>query len=242
CAALHGYTFPYEDDYTPAYNPLVDIYKNPHFGAKTVLTIGDGLYGSIGSQDSIPERWGTFNNASPCSLYFSQDPVAIDSVMYDFLEAEAGVQAHGDDYLALAATAGLGVFEHRTPGAASPDDWYDQIDYVYVDVDSFVKLRGLCRDGTARLYWNKPLHPDLAGYHVCYSYETGGADVDQGPSPIDVSNPDLLTYQLTGLSTYSLYDAWIEPYDGNGDLLGESNRVPLMASDIVYNIPLATAG
>ncbi|HJX38581.1 MAG TPA: DUF362 domain-containing protein, partial [Anaerolineae bacterium] len=46
CAALHGYTFPYEDDYTPAYNPLVDIYKNPHFGAKTVLTIGDGLYGS----------------------------------------------------------------------------------------------------------------------------------------------------------------------------------------------------
>jgi len=241
CAALHEYTFPYEDDFTSTYNPLVDIYKNPHFGAKTVLTIGDGLFGSKSSQNSVPEPWGTFGDDSPRSLFFSQDPVAIDSVMYDFLESEAGVREHGDDYLALAAQAGLGVFEHRNSGASNREDWYSQIDYRYLDIDVYVKLRGWWRHGTAYLEWNKPVHPDLAGYRVCYSYGSGG-DVDQGPSPFDVPNPDLLTYQLTGLSTYSLYEAWIEPYDGNGDPLGESNRVPLMASDILQHIPLVSAG
>jgi uncharacterized protein (DUF362 family) len=241
CAALHGYTFPYEDDYTSAYSPLVDIYKNPHFGAKTVLTIGDGLYGSRGSQDSVPEPWATFDNDSPRSLFFSQDPVAIDSVMYDFLQDEAGIQDHGDDYLVLAAQAGLGVFEHRNPGASNREDWYSQIDYRYLDMDEYIKLRGLWRDGTAYLEWNKPLHPDLAGYRVCYSSDTGG-DLDQGSSPINVPDPNQLHVQLTGLTMYSLYDFWLEPYDGNGDPLGESNRVPLMATDIILHLPLACAG
>lgn len=241
CAAPHGYTFPYEDDYTSAYSPLVDIYKNPHFGAKTVLTIGDGLYGSRGSQDSVPEPWGTFDNDSPRSLLFSQDPVAIDSVMYDFLQDEAGVQDHGDDYLALAATAGLGVHEHRAAGTTNRDEWYSQIDYVYVDADSFVKLRGWWRDGTAYFSWNRPLHPNLAGYRVCY-YSDSGGDADQGPSPIEVSDPDQLTSQLTGLTMYSLYDFWLEPYQTGGDPLSESNHVPILPTDILYYLPLACAG
>ena len=242
CAALHGYTFPYEDDYTSAYSPLVDIYKNPHFGPKTVLTIGDGLFGSRGAQNSVPEPWTSFGDDSPRSIFFSQDPVAIDSVMYDFLEAEVSVQDHGDDYLALAANAGLGVFEHRAPGASSREEWYTQIDYRYLDVDQYVKLRGLCGDGTAYLEWNKPLHPDLAGYRVCYSYGSGGGDVYQGESPIPITNPNQLDYQLTGLTDYCLYQVWIEPYDGSEDPLGQSNLVPLMASDIVYHVPLVIAG
>ncbi len=241
CAALHGYTFPYEGDYTSAYNPLVDIYQNPHFGPKTILTIGDGLYGSKEAQDSVPQQWSTFGDAPPCSLFFSQDPVAIDSVMYDFLQAEAGVQSHADDYLALAATAGLGVFEHRDPGASDPEDWYSQLDYRRVDVDEYVKLRGWWRDGTAYLSWNKPLHPALAGYRLRYSSESGG-DVDQGGSPIDINDPGQLDYQLTGLTYYCLYQVWIEPCLAGGDPLGESNRVPLLATDIVHYLPLATVG
>lgn len=241
CAALHGYTFPYESDYTSNYNPMVDIYENPHFVGKTVLTIGDGLYGSKGDHSSIPQPWTTFGNQSPNSLFLSQDPVAIDSVMYDFLEAEAGVQAHGDDYLALAAQAGLGVFEHRAPGASGPEEWYSQIDYVYLDVDTRVRLNGWWRDGTAYLSWNKPPHPDLAGYRVCYSSD-GGGDVDQGASPMSVANPDQLTLELTGLTMYCLYEAWIEPYDGSGDPLDESNHVPLLPTDILLHFPLAFAG
>lgn len=240
CAALHEYTFPYEDDYTPAYSPLVDIYKNPHFGPKTVLTIGDGLFGSRSSQNSVPEPWDTFGDDSPRSLFFSQDPVAMDSVLYDFLEAEAGVREHGDDYLALAAQAGLGVFEHRDPGASNREEWYSQIDYHYVDLDTYVKLRGIWRDGIAYLEWNKPLHPELAGYRVCYSTATGGKVV-QGSSPIDVPDPNQLSIQLTWLTMYSLYEFWIEPYRTGGTALGESNHLPLMASDIACRLPLVMA-
>jgi hypothetical protein len=77
---------------------------------------------------------------------------------------------------------------------------------------------------------------------VWYSYETGGADVDQDQSPIPIADPDQLSFELTGLTDYCLYQVWIEPYDGNGDPLGESNRVPLMASDIACRLPLALAG
>jgi uncharacterized protein (DUF362 family) len=241
CAALHRYTFPYEDDYTSAYSPLVDIYKNPHFAAKTVLTIGDGLYGSRGSQDSVPEPWGTFDNDSPRSLFLSQDPVAVDSVMYDFLEDEAGVQDHGDDYLALAAQAELGMFEHRNPGASHREDWYSQIDYRYLDMDRYIKLQGFWRDGTVYLEWNKPLHPDLEGYRVWY-YSDSGGDADQGASPIEVSDPDQLTSQLTGLSMYCLYDFWLEPYQTGGNALSESNHVPILPTDILCYLPLASVG
>jgi hypothetical protein len=85
----------------------VDIYNNLHFKNKTVLTIGDGLYGArINNYDEIPSPWSTFGDKSPNSLFFSIDPVAIDCVMYDFLDAQDGVPAH------LAQKSGLGTFEH----------------------------------------------------------------------------------------------------------------------------------
>ena len=241
CRALHRYTFPYETDYTPNYNPMVDIYQNPHFGGKTVLTIADGLYGSKGDQASVPAPWTTFDNQAPNSLFFSQDPVAIDSVMYDFLEAQTLVQAGGDDYLALAAQEGLGVFEHRAAGASGPEEWYSQIDYVHLDLDTYVRLHGRWREGTASLSWNRPLHPGLAGYRVCYSSDSGG-DVDQGSSPIDVTDPNQQAIDLTGLTMYSLYDFWMEPYDTGEDPLSESNHVPLLPTDILLHFPLALAG
>lgn len=135
CALLHGHIGPSSNHYTPDYNPMVDIYKNPHFVGKTVLTIGDGLYGCRPHNYGEPEPWVTFGNQAPNSLFFSKDPVAIDCVMYDFLEAEVGVESGGDDYLMLAAQKGLGVFEHRAPGAFGPEEWYNLIDYVYLDLN-----------------------------------------------------------------------------------------------------------
>ena len=77
------------------------------------MTIGDGLYGArINNYDEVPSPWPTFGDKSPNSLFFSIDPVAIDCVMYDFLDAEGGVPAHSDDYLNLANASGLGTFEH----------------------------------------------------------------------------------------------------------------------------------
>jgi uncharacterized protein (DUF362 family) len=135
CSDVHDPTFPYTASYTADYNPMVEIYQNSHFGAKTVLTLGDGLYASKGNQSSRPSPWVTFGDQAPNSFFFSRDPVAIDCVMYDFLEAEAGVPASADDYLVLADAAGLGVFEHRASGASGPEEWYSLIDYVYLDLD-----------------------------------------------------------------------------------------------------------
>ena len=41
---------------------------------------------------------------------------------------------------------------------------------------------------------------------------------------------------------YCLYEAWIEPYDGSGDPLDESNHVPLLPTDILAYFPLAAVG
>lgn len=127
------------DHYSSVYNPLVEICQNPNIVNKTVLTVGDGLYGDKCSNVEKPELWDTFGDDSPNSLFFSTDPVAIDSVMYDFLQAEK-CEGHWepvpldegldwpDDYLPLAEAAGLGVFEHGEPWRGS--DGYTRIDFI----------------------------------------------------------------------------------------------------------------
>jgi hypothetical protein len=102
--------------YISTHSPLVDIHRNPHILQKTVLVIGDGLFASRTNQGGTPTRWTSFGSQSPNVLFFSQDPVAIDSVMYDHLAAETTLYNHSDDYLALAEQQGLGVFEHAVGG------------------------------------------------------------------------------------------------------------------------------
>ena len=70
-------------------------------------------------------------------IFLAVDPVAADSVMYDYLAQEATLlndQIHeaGDDYLYLAAQAGLGVFEHWNN---DQDKQYTTIDYLHIDLD-----------------------------------------------------------------------------------------------------------
>jgi uncharacterized protein (DUF362 family) len=131
CDLVHWSVDLGDGEYLSTYNGLVDIYNNSHFKDKTILTIGDGLYGArIDNYSEIPSRWPTFGDQSPNSLFFSKDPVAVDCVMYDFLEAEGGVPSGSDDYLKLAQASGLGTFEH----------WdvlqqYHTIDYRRVEVD-----------------------------------------------------------------------------------------------------------
>ncbi len=132
-----------------ANNPLVDIYQNANIGAKTRLIIGDGLFGTWtgihffgpGEHDDVPYRWQTFNNGAPNSLFFAQDPVAVDSVMQDIIQAERTARNRpglNDPILVAAATAGLGVHEHGTlaPGASSPDFTYTAIAYASRDIST----------------------------------------------------------------------------------------------------------
>ncbi len=103
---------------TGYYRAHVDITGHSELGGKTVLYLIDGLYGGY-YWEGRPFKWNMppFNGDWPSSLFVSQDPVAIDSVAYDFLRQEwprittGGTEGLGDlqggeeDYLHEAAIA-----------------------------------------------------------------------------------------------------------------------------------------
>ncbi len=120
--------------YRTDYNVLVDLMRSPLIGGKTVLTIGDGLFAArIYNQAPVP--WTSFGDQVPNSLFFATDPVAVDCVMHDLLVTElgTGVRDGANNYLRLAAEAGLGVFEQGDPWAWPYGSGYQQIQYVRVD-------------------------------------------------------------------------------------------------------------
>jgi hypothetical protein len=131
---LHLFIDPTDPHFNPSYNPLLDIYQNPHVQTKTILIVGDGLYGALGNTNVVPTRWLTFGNDAANSLLLATDPVAIDCVMLDILDAEPvdhpGRSGHEDDYLELADGAGLGVFERGDPWGSG----YSQIDYQKMEI------------------------------------------------------------------------------------------------------------
>jgi hypothetical protein len=116
---VHGYLAPGGSNFSLDYNPLVDIYLNSNIKDKTILTIGDALFGG-----QYPAYWNSFGG-QPNSLFLSTDPVAVDSVMCDFLSAEGPIPPQSDYYLPLAHNAGLGLFERGDPWG----DGYNLIDY-----------------------------------------------------------------------------------------------------------------
>jgi len=91
------------------YRAIVDLMGHPELGGKTVLYLVDGLFAGQ-NWDSRPVKWNMapFYGDWPSSLFVSQDPVAIDSVCYDFLRTEWSDYPHYDgaeDYLHEAALA-----------------------------------------------------------------------------------------------------------------------------------------
>ena len=92
------------------YRALVDLMGHAQTGGKTLLYFIDGLYAGVHPRDSSPLKWSSapFNGQWASSLFASQDPVAIDSVAFDFLWAEWQDYPHmpgADDYLHEAALA-----------------------------------------------------------------------------------------------------------------------------------------
>ncbi len=127
--AFHDYGFPGQNRFRSDYNSLVDLYRNPNIGAKTVLTLGDGLFAG-NTWDAPAMTMQTFGNKPPNSLFFATDPVAIDCVMCDFLAAEWDIPLGADNYLRLASQQGLGVFERGDPFGAG----YTAIEYRKIEM------------------------------------------------------------------------------------------------------------
>ena len=97
------------------YSPIVDLMGYKYIGGKTLIYLIDGLYAcrhQAKKAGNIPVKWKTepFNNDWTSSIFSSLDPVAIDSVGFDFLASEwpenPGPASPGtDNYLIEAALA-----------------------------------------------------------------------------------------------------------------------------------------
>jgi hypothetical protein len=115
-SAVHNYHYLSFTLGNPA--PQTDLFAHKHIGGKVVLWIGDGLFATpddhrdIGKFEMYP-----FNNDWTNSLYFSQDPVALDSVMYDFLHTEGTNPCEGSqNYLHQSAEPPKFVYDPENDG------------------------------------------------------------------------------------------------------------------------------
>jgi len=111
---------PYNTPGNGHYRPLVDLMGHKHIGGKTLLYIIDGLYAGKHAKERSPRKWNSspFNGDWSSSLLVSQDPVAIDSVGFDFLRTEWDDAPHKsgtNDYLIEAALA------HKPPSGTFYD-------------------------------------------------------------------------------------------------------------------------
>jgi hypothetical protein len=71
------------------YRCFVDIMGHKDLGGKTILYLVDGLWGSTNwGHPPVKFEMKPFNFDWPSSLFLSQDPVAIESVCFDFLYEE----------------------------------------------------------------------------------------------------------------------------------------------------------
>ena len=117
------YCFPDQIPGYKKYRHLVDYMGHEQLGGKTLLYLVDALWAGHNWR-GIVRKWEMepFNDDYPNSLFLAQDPVAIESVCYDFLLEEYKDKTEekfpyldgADDYILQ---------------AADPENWPDDIQY-----------------------------------------------------------------------------------------------------------------
>ncbi len=80
-----------------SYNALVDLMGNKDLGAKTLLFMTDGFYVVPAENDpntlAVKFQQPPFNNRWTSSIFLSQDEVALESVIIDFLRTEQAINS-----------------------------------------------------------------------------------------------------------------------------------------------------
>jgi hypothetical protein len=131
------------------YRAIVDLMGHPALGGKTLLCLVDGMFGGY-FWDSHPQKWKMtpFNTNWPASLFISQDPVAIDSVCYDFLLNEwPNVVNNGSESAGNALQGGAEDYLHEAAEANNPASGT-----FYDPAKSGVRLASL----GVHEHWNNP--------------------------------------------------------------------------------------
>ncbi|MBN1185817.1 MAG: DUF362 domain-containing protein [Bacteroidales bacterium] len=131
------------------YRVLVDMMSNKYLGGNTVLFVIDGYWGSGYHDQQGPEKWKSspFNTDWCNSLFISQDPVAIESVCYDFLRTE--FDGVNQDYHNSPNWEGVDDYLHQ---AADSINWPEGISYA--PNGDGVEIRSL----GVHEHWNNPLY------------------------------------------------------------------------------------
>lgn len=98
--------------------PQVDLLASEQLGEKTILYIGDGLYSTLYDHRTIFHfKMEPFCDDWTNSLFISQDPIAIDSVMYDFLHTEGPIPIEGSqNYLHQGAQPDQQIYDPEGDG------------------------------------------------------------------------------------------------------------------------------
>lgn len=107
------------------YRCLVDLMGHEHLGGKTMLIVVDGLWGA-GEAVYPPNKWHSepFNDDWPSSLIVSQDPVAIESVCFDFLYQEYDAAHYNSSfYYGMVPFPQLPGTQDYLHQAADPANW-----------------------------------------------------------------------------------------------------------------------
>ena len=107
------------------YRIFVDFIGHKDLGGKTILFLIDGLWSSTNYGDP-PWKWrmAPFDNDYPSSIFASQDPVAIESVGFDFLYNEFDIgNPSGNDFPHYSA---VDDFLHQ---AADSSNWPQDLTY-----------------------------------------------------------------------------------------------------------------
>ena len=135
------------------YRVFVDMMGSKYLGQNTLIWIVEGLFGGGSSEIMGPVKYfmPPFNNDWSSSIFMSLDPVAIESVGYDFLRTEFdGKNEHdpiNNDWENIPNMFGVDDYMHQAADAAN---WPEDIQY---DPDNSGKpLASL----GAHEHWNNP--------------------------------------------------------------------------------------
>jgi hypothetical protein len=76
-----------------SYNVLVDLIGHPQLVGNAIVVLTDGLYGGPCEQPVDPVKFQSapFNNDWSSSVFASQDPIAMDSVLFDILSGDDAI-------------------------------------------------------------------------------------------------------------------------------------------------------
>ena len=176
------------------YRCNVDLMSHEHLGGKTIIHIVDAIWSSTNSA-SPPIKWrmAPFNDDWPSSIFVSQDPVAIESVCFDFLynefDEDHPIEGNPPDGPKgpFPRYAGVDDFLHQ---AADSANWTDSIPYYDPEGDGTPIPWSL----GVHEHWNNSINMEYSrnlgedeGIELLSNYDPSGIEEDND-SPVKVNN------------------------------------------------------